>query len=612
MAFEVFEASPRCLDVMAADDALQWDFPGSAVAVPAAVFGDESFLSNLATFLEQASLESTKPFVAVGNKAGSDIAETRDTADPGLVSSMLVALLEANGRRVNPPILRKRVRDDVLWNHSRMPWRRLPLWLILRVSVQRFLSLRLPHEHGRMEYKFFVCVLLMCFAEKVIVSTSMERLSHLKTKICRRLAKLELDSSHAEHGTLADYNRLFDSLGPQFSDGISRVCQHIETVWQRFKSAPTRRIRTLPRRAVYPELRLSLRKSRPYLDNAVSRFQNDTMKLRATKGISKTEENALLSPLPEPYFKLSRLEDHLERQCEGIVVNDDMDLARAGNHCIELAKTIRAYLDRASTPYQSHPDQMGIMLLTVLELWMRLDQAACRLIPFLEEFHPFFNPAVLDTLRLVRLKDMIRLQAIQEHLKARMDRCAGSRQTIFDDPSSGRRCFAERFFDEPTHSANLQDLLRRIEKDADAARKEKQEEWASKTRQYEELSKKISQTACVFLEDPNNPLSRGYHDPRCRRCLMQDQKLKMKITIFEDPLPSDLHMKKVVAFELTCPEPFQAYRDITWYIFSCLASPGREEIYPSKCTIRSYSVLGPFLRSSPSQVMLASRTKSCE
>ena len=42
-------------DVLATDNALQWDLPGRAVEIPAEEFTKESFQENLATFLEKAT-----------------------------------------------------------------------------------------------------------------------------------------------------------------------------------------------------------------------------------------------------------------------------------------------------------------------------------------------------------------------------------------------------------------------------------------------------------------------------------------------------------------------------------------------------------------------------
>ncbi len=168
----MFEASPQTEHVLAAEVALQWDFPGSAVAIPSAVFRNDSFILNLASFLEQAGLELTKAFAAQATKAGLSVVETRNTTDPALISSMLIALLEGNGRRINPQILRKRIRDDVCWNNADQPWRRLPLWLVLRVIIQRYLSFRFGGQNGRVEYKFFICVVIAQLLEDVTCKAS--------------------------------------------------------------------------------------------------------------------------------------------------------------------------------------------------------------------------------------------------------------------------------------------------------------------------------------------------------------------------------------------------------------------------------------------------------
>lgn len=134
---ESFEASAPAAKVLSAQDALQWDFPSRAVAVPASTFELESFQANLAEFLERASVEPVKQFVATTLKAGSHVYESRDTTDPAIVGQLLMALLEANGRKEQPIMTRKRIRDEVCWSDgSENPWRRSTTWLVLRVGLQ--------------------------------------------------------------------------------------------------------------------------------------------------------------------------------------------------------------------------------------------------------------------------------------------------------------------------------------------------------------------------------------------------------------------------------------------------------------------------------------------
>lgn len=132
--FEAYETSASSAGILASSGPLLWDFPASAVAIPAETFGDPLFQAPLAVFLEQASVESLKQFVSVASKAGADAYEIRDSVESSLLTHMLMALLEANGRQVFPTKLRKHVRDDVCWNGSGKPWKRSSLWLTIRVG----------------------------------------------------------------------------------------------------------------------------------------------------------------------------------------------------------------------------------------------------------------------------------------------------------------------------------------------------------------------------------------------------------------------------------------------------------------------------------------------
>ena len=134
VVFEAYNASASSASILASSGPLLWDFPASAVAIPAETFGDPLFQAQLAIFLEQASVESLKQFATVASKAGAEAYESRDAVEPSLVTHMLMALLEANGRQIFPIKLRKRVRDDVCWNESEKPWKRSPLWLTIRVG----------------------------------------------------------------------------------------------------------------------------------------------------------------------------------------------------------------------------------------------------------------------------------------------------------------------------------------------------------------------------------------------------------------------------------------------------------------------------------------------
>ncbi|KAF9870445.1 hypothetical protein CkaCkLH20_12112 [Colletotrichum karsti] len=601
VVFEAFEASPRNEDVLATKGALQWDFPGIAVAVPfATTFSDDDFLLNVATFIEQASLENTKSFAAHTFKAGAVVYEYRNTGDPSIITSLFMAILEENGRRVAPTLLRKRVRDDVCWNRAEKPWRRLPYWLVLRVGIQRYLSLAsdLNAEGGRFEYKFFIAVVLSTFLDDApSQSISVERVHFLRKKLCRRLVKLDLDKQRCT-GDIASSrcDFLFDYLGPKFNKTIEYCTNVLNRALATQRAAVIKQIPLLPPRAADADVRLNLRLSHPYLKSALQgfRFPRKAKRFRAMPDAALTEAaKDHLSQYAQSYHKL---------------IDKELQLARLpGESCFEISRQILDYVNMAKPLYAGNPEQNSQMLLTVMEMWQKMDAIACRSFPLLSEFHPVFQPQMLDVLLLPQFSDMVRLNALQLLLSDRVRRANSDRRNIFEDPSIG--CFGERYYSESSDAAALKQLHESIVEMADDTRERKLEEWKTKTQKYDNLIRRIDTSACTYFPDDIDPLGRGRHDPDCLRCGLMWNAQKMRIAIFEDPLPTDPIATRAVIFELACPREFTIYRDTTWWILRQLATPFDDEGVKPRCLLKDYVQLKPFFEVGSSKVGLASTTK---
>ncbi|KAK3390606.1 hypothetical protein B0H63DRAFT_557555 [Podospora didyma] len=175
------------------DDDDDNDFLVEPARIPLATFSDPSFTETLATFLEQASTEALDRFAARSRKAGASIPEARDSVNPALISQMFLPLLEAIGSSVQVPMLRKRIRDNVNLDKAELPWRRLPYWLVLRVAVQRHLYLALGNNKGRAYYKFLIYALLSQLLTDCAGELAPKMTILLRSKLCRRLAKLEME-----------------------------------------------------------------------------------------------------------------------------------------------------------------------------------------------------------------------------------------------------------------------------------------------------------------------------------------------------------------------------------------------------------------------------------
>ena len=72
-----------------------------------------------------------------------------------------------------------------------------PYWLVLRVGVQRYLETTFGHEIGRVHYKYLICLMLVRFMDDSEGRLEQESVNFLKTKLCRRLAKLDLEKASA-------------------------------------------------------------------------------------------------------------------------------------------------------------------------------------------------------------------------------------------------------------------------------------------------------------------------------------------------------------------------------------------------------------------------------
>lgn len=609
VVFEVFETSPRSEDVLAADNALQWDFPGSAFAIPLPTFNDDNFQGALADFLELASLESTKAFAAQSYKAGVQTYEDRDTGDPAIISSLLMAIIEENGRRLSTPPLRKRVRDDVCWFKARKPWRRSPRWLALRVLISRYLLLRLGTELGRFEYKFCVCVCLAKFLEGAQRALAVDQVHFLKAKLCRRLAKLDMerDSMQQEH-IKRNVDLLFSRLTPIIDPIIHGAVGHVQSVWQVWKASSIKQIPPLPRTASMSDTRLPLRMSGQWLQRILV-SSNKMMKGRQQKWIPPSDfdpstlRNEHFAKLVNPLLQITAIEDELRESLQSGV----------GSGASGTAPTqIRRYLDRGLDLYRGNASEMSLLILDVMCLWTRLDMWTCQQFPLLQKFHPVFTAEILDVLHLELYKDMARLQAVQHYLEARVKMCRGSKITVFDDPTND--CFARRYYDEVPSVDGLSALREDIEMAAREQKQVKLDEWRRKNAEYNDLTRQVNGSTCILTVDENDPLGRGEHvESFCPRCQAIRRLARLRIQIHEHPLPSDDFLAKVVVFELRCPAAFAFYRDTTWMILSRLACSAPAQGVEPKCRIHEYAALAGFATNTAQPTFsLASFTKPCK
>jgi len=542
-------------------------------------------------------MESLNRFEARSAKAKVSVIEARDTTDPALVTQMLMPLLEALGSSVEVPRLRKRVRDDVNIQNAEFPWRRLPFWLILRVAIQRQLILALGNEPGRACYKFFICTVLAQLLEDCAGLLAPELTVMLRAKLCRRLAKLEMDKTRA-YSAAAVYNRLFDSIGPMFKGIIEKATDQVNAAWTNFKTTIARPIPALPSRADEQALRLSLPNSEGYLNNLLalppSQWRGPESLIVPPSGDGTMEQ---VTKFTDHYFSLARLEKGIE---ERTIPPDSVENYQA--RCVQLAESIVDVFTAVGDAYASNPEQMSIFILNLFDLWVEMDECAVKACPLLWDYAPVFSPELLDVLHLSTLSSMQRLQDIQSHLRSRCGNCRFASKTIFSELDGN--CFAARYLEQ---SAPLRKLQQQIEEASSKSRENKQSEWNNACQEYNDLSQKISSGTCIC--STNHDGSRNVKG--CEKCWHRRCRKRIRIAIHEDFLPKDGAQKAAVILELGIPSFLEAYRNATFRIFSDLGHSSKPSASsPPAMLLKDYSSLKYYMKSRVIGVSLASAKKS--
>ncbi|KAI1425632.1 hypothetical protein F5Y12DRAFT_795814 [Xylaria sp. FL1777] len=603
--FESFEASASASSVLAAGHAMQWDFPGRSARISLNEFAEESFQQSLALFLEQASMESLYSLQASARKAGVSVGEIRDTTDPALITQMLMSLLEAVGSHYQAPVLRKRIRDDVNLGNSNVPWRRLPFWLILRVAVQRQLCFTLGAERGQVAYKSLMAILLAELLDDSAGRLSPHKVVYLRTKLARRMAKLEMNQERIKLHQEATFSSWFSAASTLVRNSIEGANTKMEAAWSSFKRNNIRQVALLPYRAPPDSLQLTLPNSGTYLDGILSTKLSRLSTLGSLTLPNPLDQSIQRSQqFTDCAFDLAALEERIEK-----AASEPLSLDQAHeDRCLLLEGQIRNVLSQiedisesvVGSTYKSSPEQKSATILAVFTLWVELDKSAIQKCRLLADHAPVFHPELLDALQLPTKMGMERLQKIQEHLADRHARSTyGTILETHNQDSIALRYLAS--------SNRLKSLENRIQIDYQYTRQQKKQEHEDMCNEYDEHTEGISQSPCLCTFQDGEWIVTG-----CTSCWHRRVRHRMKIKVQEASLPEKNPARGTIIFELGIPNWLSAYRDVTWQIMSMLAHPYRPPKIEPEIHLKDCEPLKGFMEAQVNRLSMASKIKCFE
>ncbi|KAF8601975.1 hypothetical protein BDV93DRAFT_607791 [Ceratobasidium sp. AG-I] len=594
--FEVFEVQAPNEDVMSNPGKLVRSFPGRAAEVPNSITDDPGFFAEIANFLVQMDKDVLKGSTATTTKAGSEVVEVRDSAHPHYISQLFLGILRGMGKEVEPRRVDKRIADEILWDSAYKPWRRSPIWLIIRVALQTSLSSTTNYKHFMV---YFEAQLL--HRAHGMKEFSSDLLFAMRVKMARRLFKVQASA-------------------PKFVVDIAKTVAEetggvLQARWTEVQRAQQVSPPWNPATHTFEEsINQSLPNSRAYLEevfrgrsstNAPSHFSpSHSARLSNVQNFASFSNSALnVAFSNDAHIALFDFEDSVHNHLETWTSNN----LHTPTACGVIASCLEQYTPLARSHYTMDVADKSIMVLTIMELWVALDRLATSQCPLLLDYSPEFGEQLLEPLLLRTSLHIEQTSMVQRHLRQRN---ATAQQTgkgsVFSDQAN-QDSLAVRYFRQ---SSSLQALRDRIRQEATRQRNEKFEEMRRRNAEHRELTDRANR-----MEHQNWTSSWGYtrHDRWCTKCSVESQARSMEIERHEWPLPSSQLDEELVVFELMCPDVVRIWRDETYKILCDLGSSNRPSCDDSLYTLASYSGLNEWSGSLPSSggaITIASSTKS--
>ncbi|KIM42919.1 hypothetical protein M413DRAFT_409020 [Hebeloma cylindrosporum] len=596
MVFEVFEVSPDPEAVMTVQGKLICSYPGPAVELPLDVAQDPAFVEQLVSFLMHMDVDRLPAAQATTTKARSKVPETRGTTHPRYISQLLIMVLRGMGSEATVNRITKRIADDVCWQKAENPWRRSPLWLVLRVAIQ-------TTADCRETYKAFVVFLQVKLLQLFVdYDLSTELLHVTRVKTSRRVHKLG------------------DSASSQLLQTVMAVSQTIEERlqgrWSEEQDLQASSSSYIPDPTAFEEdTTISLVGSRAYLSKVLS--HNPSVDARSQFKPSHSSRildiHDFRQLYPDRITKAVQVDSRIALADFELIVQERLDdwvteNSQNDSACETLGSCLEQYTSAAKTIYASNPEDESLMLLTIMELWVALDTIAGIQCPLLLSYSPVIPSSFLDPLLLRRAKSLERAARIELHLRRRRTK-ATITTSIYSDGFE-KDTFSVRYF---TASSTLRAIRDSIERHAAEMRSKKRIELLEANAKHKLLTEEIARRSCKYIEDDWGYISHSRWS--CERCALQEEADAMRITVEEWPLPDRLNESAGFVFELNCPPVFAIWRTWTYQILRDVGmvhvSVGKDSSFDPEALVENYAGLSTWSKQGTSgRITLGSETKS--
>jgi hypothetical protein len=591
--FEIFETQAPTESVMSIPGKLVRSFPGPAVEVPNKIAGSAAFIEEIASFLTQMDHKELKGSKAKTMKAGSEVDEVRESADPHYISQLFTGILRGMGTEVEPYRVVKRIADDVLWDNTYKPWRRSPLWLIIRVALQT--SLPSTEDYKHFAVFFHAQLLCLCSEEP---SSSSDLLSAMRVKMAQRLLKIQ------------------DSVPAFVAEAANNAADRAEVVLQSRWAKVQAQLPQISPLVLDPrtDTAQSLLSLRVYLDRVSQGCLIDKKSSSFMPGHQARLsniwdftmfDNGALSAAFEADKHVALFD--FERSVHANLAQWTGNNLGSESACAVVASCLEQYSTAALSCYAKDVADSSVMVLTIMVLWVALDHLVTDLYPILLDYSPEIPEHLIESLLLPSAQHIVQANMIQSYLRRRHSMAqAAARGSIFSHQTT-ESSLSIRYFRGSDH---LQALKQAIENFAQQEREEKVREMHQRNQEHARLLERTERMDHKYFI---NRRGRMCHNWNCNKCRREKEAAAMRIEVHEWPLPSNQLHAEAVVFELQGPENLKVWRSLTYGILCDLGGSAQATYNDPLCTLGSYTGLAQWLirpTGSAQRVTIASPTKS--
>ncbi|PVH99843.1 hypothetical protein DM02DRAFT_710275 [Periconia macrospinosa] len=416
--FEVFELSPASQSIMETQGRLVRSFPELASKIPLWRMQDRDVQATISGTLSKLSSQAAYGFQPRVRKQQWSHNEVRDTTHPGMATDFLMNLFTAIGELGEVDAITKNTRDDVLWDDCVIPWRRSPLWLLIRVFLHLFLGrIGTPRKETDSLYKAFMVMLLsriLRAARMTWAHVGDDGIHTTSAKLLRRLRKME-DSGKRE-GLLAtwkdqsrcDILAAHSVLSGKQQEMIEDADTNIDLTALQNLNPEDDQDTTLPGLDEFLTQLMSARDDvQPSLsDPATSVYPS------VTADILPTEIDEFGT---DKISQLASIEKWVKKYLQSWILSHEGDLET----CTEIRKLIQTYHRLAQDAYKDIPSALSVMILTILELYVASDKSACTTFPLLREYRLEVDICEVQCLLLPSRDQMDRARKVEQYFRER-------------------------------------------------------------------------------------------------------------------------------------------------------------------------------------------------